>query len=251
MTTPVVSQRPVLLVDDEPALLRSASLLLRAAGIEPILTLDDSRQVLSRVANDTLGVVVLDLTMPHLSGQALLEQIIAHAPDLPTIVLTATQDLETAVQCMQAGAIDYLVKPVAKHRLVSSVRRALQEEVGALPTRPCRATSPQRQASAEIVTQNPTMQALFRYVEAIAQSPQPVLITSETGTGKELMARAVHRLAAPRGDFVAVNVAGLDDPIFSDTLFGHMRGAFTGADRPREGLITRADDGTLFLDEIG
>ena len=95
------------------------------------------------------------------------------------------------------------------------------------------------------------MHALFRYVEAVARSPQPVLITGETGTGKELLARAVHRLAAPRGDFVAVNVAGLDDQVFSDTLFGHTRGAFTGADRPREGLITRAEDGTLFLDEIG
>src|SRR5262245_59168445 len=256
MTTPVVSQHPVLLVDDEPALLRSASLLLRAAGIEPILTLDDSRLVLPRVADDTLGVVVLDLTMPHLSGQALLEQITAHDPDLPTIVMTATHDLETAVQCMRAGAMDYLVKPVDKHRLVSAVqraleRRALREEVCALTEPPRRDIPHQRQAFAEIVTQNTTMHALFRYVEAIAQSPQPVLITGETGTGKELMARAVHRLAAPRGDFVAVNVAGLDDPIFSDTLFGHTRGAFTGADRPREGLITRAEEGTLFLDEIG
>ena len=126
MTTTAVSQLPVLLVDDEPALLRSASLLLRAAGMTPILTLDDSRLVLSRVAEDTIGVVVLDLTMPHLSGQALLEQITAHDPDLPTIVMTATHDLETAVQCMQAGAIDYLVKPVDKHRLVASVQRALE-----------------------------------------------------------------------------------------------------------------------------
>src|SRR5262245_12593293 len=256
MTTPVVSQRPVLLVDDEPALLRSASLLLRAAGIEPILTLDDSRLVLSRVADDPIGAVVLDLTMPYLSGQTLLEQITAHDPGLPTIVMTATHDLETAVQCMQAGAIDYLVKPVDKHRLVASVRRALerralQEEVGSLTEPPRCDTPQQRQAFAEIVTQNTAMQALFRYVAAIAQSPQPVLITGETGTGKELMARAIHRLTAPRGDFVAVNVAGLDDQVFSDTLFGHTRGAFTGADRPREGLITRAEEGTLFLDEIG
>src|SRR6266436_6988832 len=126
MTTTAVSQRPVLLVDDEPALLRSASLLLRAAGIMPILTLDDSRLVLSRLADDTIGVVVLDLTMPHLAGQALLEQITATYPDIPAIVMTATHDLETAVQCMQAGAIDYLVKPVDKDRLVSSVRRALE-----------------------------------------------------------------------------------------------------------------------------
>ena len=256
MTTTAVSQPPVLLVDDEPPLLRSASLLLRAAGITPVLTLDDSRLVLPRLAEDQIGVVVLDLTMPHLSGQALLEQITANHPTIHAIVMTATHDLETAVQCMQAGAIDYLVKPVDKHRLVSSVRRALElralrQAVGSLQE-PLRSdTSQPHQAFAEMVTQHPTMQALFRYVEAIARSPQPVLITGETGTGKELMARAIHRLAAPRGDFVAVNVAGLDDQVFSDTLFGHMRGAFTGADRPREGLITRAEDGTLFLDEMG
>ena len=116
----------VLLVDDEPPLLRSASLLLRAAGITPVLTLDDSRLVLPRLAEDQIGVVVLDLTMPHLSGQALLEQITANHPTIHAIVMTATHDLETAVQCMQAGAIDYLVKPVDKHRLVSSVRRALE-----------------------------------------------------------------------------------------------------------------------------
>src|SRR5262245_58665036 len=126
MTTTAISQLPVLLVDDEPALLRSASLLLRAAGITPIVTLDDSRLVLSRVAEAPLGVVVLDLTMPHLAGQALLEQLTAADPDLPAIVMTVTHDLETAVQCMQAGAIDYLVKPVDKHRLVASVRRALE-----------------------------------------------------------------------------------------------------------------------------
>ena len=256
MTPPAISQLPILLVDDEPSLLRSASLLLRAAGMAPILTLEDSRLVLSRLAEDTIGVVVLDLTMPYLSGQALLEQITANYPDIPAIVMTATHDLETAVQCMQAGAIDYLAKPVDKNRLVSSVRRALElralrEEVCSLKERLLSDTPHQPEAFAEIVTQNPTMQALFRYVEAIARSPQPVLITGETGTGKELMARAVHRLAAPRGDFVAVNVAGLDDQVFSDTLFGHTRGAFTGADRPRDGLITCAEEGTLFLDEIG
>ena len=256
MTPATVSQLPVLLVDDEPALLRSASLLLRAAGIASIFTLDDSRLVLPRLAEDEIGVVVLDLTMPHLAGQALLQQITANYPDIPAIVMTATHDLETAVQCMQAGAIDYLVKPADKNRLVSSVRRALElralrEEVLSLKACLLSDTLHQREAFAEIVTQNKSMQALFRYVEAIARSPQPVLITSDTGTGKELMARAVHRLAAPRGEFVAVNVAGLDDQVFSDTLFGHTRGAFTGADRPRDGLITRAEEGTLFLDEIG
>jgi transcriptional regulator with PAS, ATPase and Fis domain len=108
----------------------------------------------------------------------------------------------------------------------------------------------QREAFAEIVTQHPSLFAIFRYLEAIAGSPQPVLITGETGTGKELMARALHRLSGP-GELVAVNLAGLDDTMFSDTLFGHTRGAFTGADRPREGLIASAAAGTIFLDEIG
>ena len=109
----------------------------------------------------------------------------------------------------------------------------------------------QREAFAEIITRDKAMGAVFRYVEAVAPSPYPVLITGETGTGKELVARAVHRLSARSGEFVAVNVAGLDDTMFSDTLFGHTKGAYTSADRPREGLITTAAEGTLFLDEIG
>jgi DNA-binding NtrC family response regulator len=254
MTTTAVSPLPVLLVDDAPALLRSASLLLRAAGITPVLTLDDPRQVLPRLAAEPFGVVVLDLTMPHLAGQALLEQITTTYPSVHTLVMTATHDLATAVQCMQAGALDYLVKPVDKHRLVTAVRRALElsalrRAVDTPPAAPDAA--PPHPAFADMVTQNATMHTLFRYVAAIAPSPQPVLITGETGTGKELLACAVHRLAAPRGPFVAVNVAGLDEQMFSDTLFGHTRGAFTGADRPRVGLITQAEAGTLFLDEIG
>jgi DNA-binding NtrC family response regulator len=208
------------------------------------------------LAEQDVAVVVLDLTMPHLTGQTLLERMTANHPDIPVIVMTATNDLDTAVQCMQAGAIDYLVKPVEPNRLVSSVRRALElcalrAEVFSLKERLLTDTPPHREAFAELITQSKAMVAIFRYVEAIAASPQPVLITGETGTGKELVARALHRLAPGRGEFIAVNVAGLDDPMFSDTLFGHAKGAFTGADRPREGLITQAAEGTLFLDEIG
>ena len=170
--------------------------------------------------------------------------------------MTATNDLETAVQCMQTGAIDYLVKPVEENRLVSSVKRALEirtlrAEVLSLKDRLLTDTPPQWEAFAEIITQSQAMLAIFRYIEAIAPSPQPVLITGETGTGKELVARALHRLSARPGELVAVNVAGLDDTMFSDTLFGHTRGAFTGAERVRDGLITTTAEGTLFLDEIG
>jgi two-component system, NtrC family, nitrogen regulation response regulator GlnG len=175
---------------------------------------------------------------------------------VPVIVITATNDVETAVQCMRAGAVDYLVKPVEPSRLVSSVMRAvemraLRAELLSLKDRLLTDAPPQREAFAEIVTQNPSLLAIFRYLEAIAGSPQPVLVTGETGTGKELMARALHRLSGRPGELVSVNMAGLDDTMFSDTLFGHARGAFTGADRHREGLIVSAAAGTIFLDEIG
>ena len=251
-----VSALPVLLVDDEPQVLHSASLVLRTSGVAHVITVEDSRAVMPLLAEQEVGVMVLDLTMPHLSGQALLEQVTADYPDIPIILMTATNDLETAVQCMQAGAIDYLVKPVEENRLVSSVKRALEirtlrAEVLSLKERLLADTPHQREAFAEIITQSQAMFAIFRYIEAIAPSPQPVLITGETGTGKELVARALHRLSARPGELVAVNVAGLDDTMFSDTLFGHTRGAFTGAERPREGLITSTAEGTLFLDEIG
>jgi two-component system, NtrC family, nitrogen regulation response regulator GlnG len=256
MAHPVASQLPILLVDDEPQILRSASVSLRAAGIGHVATLEDSRAVLPMLSTQDVSVIVLDLTMPHLPGQVLLGHLTADYPDIAVIVMTATNDLDTAVQCMQAGAIDYLVKPVEPNRLISSVRRALEiralrAEVLSLKERLLTDTPPQREAFAEIITQSKAMMAIFRYVEAIASSPQPVLITGETGTGKELIARAIHRLAPGHGELVAVNVAGLDDAMFSDTLFGHSRGAYTGADRPREGLIAQAGEGTLFLDEIG
>jgi two-component system, NtrC family, nitrogen regulation response regulator GlnG len=250
------SQLPVLLIDDEPQLLRSASVLLRTSGIKHVVTLDDSRAVLPWLAAQDAGVLVLDLAMPHISGQELLVQIAADYPDIPVILMTATNDLDTAVQCMQSGAIDYLVKPVEKNRLVSSVTRALEirglrEEVLSLKECLLHDELRQRDAFAAMITQSKVMHAIFRYVEAIAVSHQPVLITGETGTGKELLARAVHALSAGQGAFVAVNVAGLDDAMFSDTLFGHTKGAFTGAAQPRDGLITQAAHGTLFLDEIG
>jgi DNA-binding NtrC family response regulator len=256
VTHAAFSDLPVLLVDDEPDLLYSVSVLLRTSGLAHVVTLDDSRAVLPLLAERDVGVIVLDLTMPHLCGQALLERVAADHPDVPVILLTATSDLETAVQCMQAGALDYLVKPVEESRILSSVKRAL--EIRAMRTellalKECVLTDArhQREAFADIVTRDKAMGAVFRYVEAVAQSPYPVLITGETGTGKDLVARALHRLSARTGEFVAVNVAGLDDTMFSDTLFGHTKGAYTGADRPREGLITTAAEGTLFLDEIG
>jgi len=157
---------------------------------------------------------------------------------------------------MKAGAFDYLTKPVETARLLSSVEKALR--VNALS----RENSSLREylltdrleypgAFEAIITTSKKMRSIFQYVEVIAKSDQPVLITGETGVGKELIARAISALSGRDGAFVTVNVAGLDDNMFSDTLFGHKKGAYTGADQPREGLICAAAGGTLFLDEIG
>jgi len=251
-----VSELPALLVDDDPQLLQSASLVLRSAGMPHVLTVDDGRAVAAIMAQQEVGVVVLDLAMPHVTGQALLEQLSADHPDVPVVVMTASNDVDTAVECMRAGAVDYLVKPVEPSRLVSSVKRAvetraLRSEVLSLKDRLLATTPHQAEAFADIVTRDPRLLAIFRYLEAVAASPQPVLITGETGTGKELMARALHRLSGRPGELVAVNVAGLDDTMFSDALFGHTRGAVTGADRAREGLVASATSGTIFLDEVG
>lgn len=251
-----LSNLPILLIDDEAQLLHSASLVLRSAGFAEVLMLDDSRAVLALLASRPIGVIVLDLTMPHLSGRELLEQIAAEYPEIPVIMMTATNDLQIAVQCMRSGASDYLLKPVEQNCLVAAVRRAvesrvLRAEFLSLKDRLLTNSPHEPGGFADIVTQSPAMFAIFRYIEAIAASPQPVLITGETGAGKELIARSLHRLSGRPGDLVAVNVAGLDDTLFSDTLFGHAKGSFTGAERARDGLIASTGEGTLFLDEIG
>jgi DNA-binding NtrC family response regulator len=253
-TYPVFS---VLLVDDEPAWLRSLSLVLeRSASINNVITCQDSRQVLDILARENVGVVVLDLTMPHLSGEELLGLIASEHPRVAVIVISGQNQLETAVRCMKLGAFDYFVKTAEEDRLVNGVARAirmqeLQREREEMASHFLSTSLEHPEVFAGIVTRNRAMQAIFGYIEAVARSPQPLLITGESGVGKELIARAAHALSGCKGQLVAVNVAGIDDTVFADTLFGHARGAFTGADQPRSGVVEEAAGGTLFLDEIG
>jgi len=247
----------ILIVDDEPAWLKSFSLTLRScAGINNLLTCQDSRQVMDLLAQGGIGLVLLDLTMPHLSGEALLQQIGESHPEIMTIIVSGMNQLETAVTCMKLGAFDYFVKTDEEDRLVGGVLRAirileLQQEVRTMSDRMLSRELQHPQAFIDIVTADRGMHDIFTYVEAVAPSSQPLLITGESGVGKELIARAVHILSRCDGPLIAVNVAGLDDTVFADTLFGHVRGAYTGADQARPGMIEQAGGGTLFLDEIG
>ncbi len=247
----------VLLVDDEPAWLRAASITLeRAAGLTNLLTCQDPRDTMPLLARHDVGVVLLDLTMPHLSGEELLTRITSEHPETSVIVVSGLHQLEIAVRCMRLGAFDYHVKTEEEDRLVAAVLRAvrmqeLQRENLEVASRFVSGTLRHPEAFARIVTRDPAMLKVFSYVEAVARSPQPLLVLGESGVGKELIAAAVHALSGSPGRLVAVNVAGLDDTMFADTLFGHVRGAFTGADQPRRGMVEEAAEGTLFLDEIG
>lgn len=246
----------VLMVDDEPQLLRSTSLTLRTAGITHTHCINDSRQVGELLSQHSVGVALLDLNMPHLNGIELLAYVSENHPDISVIILTAANEVETAVQCMRNGAFDYLVKPVEKNRLLTAVNKALDAhnlkcEVTHLRQSLLTRKVSRPEAFAHIVTEHDAIRDLCCYIDAISQSPQPVLVTGETGTGKELFAQAVHKASMRDGQFVAITVSGLDDTNFSDTLFGHKKGAFTGAEKKRAGLIASAQNGTLFLDEIG
>jgi DNA-binding NtrC family response regulator len=256
MDQTIYPQQPVMLVDDEAQALTSFEMTLRSAGINHFICCGDSREVLPALGRQEIEIMLLDLWMPHVSGEELLRQITADYPDVPVVIVTGAADVETAVKCMKQGALDYIVKPVEKNRLVSSVKRGIElrelhRENQLLKARILSDRLSRPDAFAAIITISPAMRAIFQYTEAVAASPRPVLITGETGVGKELVARAVHVLSDRKGAFVPVNVAGLDDHVFDDTLFGHKKGAFTGAIEGRPGLLEQAASGTLFLDEIG
>jgi len=246
----------IFLIDDEPTILLSYKDILHQSGIKDVHLINDSRQVMSLLEKQNVSVVVLDLFMPHVSGLEILSHIRLKFPEIQVIVMTSAADVETAVDCMKAGAFDYLVKPVEMNRFITSVKRALEfrslrDEISSVRNLIFSDGLKHESAFSEVVTRNKKMLKIFQYVEAIAPSNQPVLITGETGVGKELIAKIIHRISQRKGQFVAVNAAGLDDTMFSDTLFGHKKGAFTGAIDNRDGMIAQASDGTLFLDEIG
>lgn len=246
----------IVLVDDEPQLLFSSATLLRRAGLKNLHTIEDGRTLFPFLAEHIPALVVMDLTMPYVSGVQLLARMSSEYPQVPVIVMTATTELTTAIECMKNGAFDYLVKPVEQSRYLTSVKRALEldslRQINlSLKESLLTGKAPSKSAFTDIITQCATMKAIFSYLEAVAVSDQPILVTGETGVGKELFANSIHALSGRAGSFVAVNVAGLDDTVFSDTLFGHNKGAYTGADQAREGMIAKAAGGTLFLDEIG
>lgn len=245
----------VLLVGEDPQAQEQTRLLLLDAGIGPVLALADSRATLPFLEQHGVSLVVLDMS-PAMYAAELLQKIRREYPHIPVVVETVSGDVNIAVSCMKSGAIDYMIRPLESGRMVAAVECALssndsQQEVISLKECLLNDRLEHAEAFAAIKTGCRKMRSIFQYTEVVARSPQAVLITGETGVGKELFAQAIHRVSRVRGQFVSINVAGLDDAMFSDTLFGHKKGAFTGADQYRDGLVSKAAMGTLFLDEIG
>jgi DNA-binding NtrC family response regulator len=238
-------REPILIVDDEEQCLYSIGLSLRAIGITNVLTCLSGEKA-----------IVLDINLPDIRGTELLDMVLDVCPETPVVMITAVNQADVAVECMKKGAMDYLVKPFDEDKMLAIIKNALAQgelrgENEALKQYLLGSELKNPEAFSAIVTNNSRMRTLFQYAEAIASTPFPILITGETGVGKDLFARAVHDLSGRIGEFVVVNAAGIDENSFSDTLFGHIKGAFTGADRSRPGLIEQAAGGTLFLDEIG
>ena len=237
----------VWIVDDDSSIRWVMEKALTRAGLN-CRAFESGDAVVDALESDTPMVVVSDIRMPGMDGIALLSQIKARQPDLPVIITTAHSDLDSAVNAYEEGAFEYLPKPFDIDEMVATVTRAQSQQAqntgGAEDTGDRRTT--------EIIGNAPAMQEVFRAIGRLAQSHITVLINGESGTGKELVARALHR-HSPRAEsaFVALNMAAIPQELMESELFGHEKGAFTGANNRREGRFEQARGGTLFLDEIG
>lgn len=247
---------PVLLVDDEENALNSMNVILKTDNINNTVSINRSDDVKPYLDSNSASVILLDLIMPGISGFDLLKKVNQDYPYIPIIVVTGESDLKTAIECMKNGAFDYMLKPVNRNQLVKSVRHAinyreLQIEYSDLKDRFFEGRIDHPTAFSSIVTNSDKMRKIFQYIEAIAATNKPVLITGETGVGKELVAKAIHNVSNLSGEMISENISGHNDTMFSDAFFGHKKGAYTGAETDRKGLIESAENGTLFLDEIG
>src|SRR3954468_8788934 len=236
---------PVWIIDDDRSIRWVFEKALTREGISH-KTFGAAQEALDFLGDERPQVVVSDIRMPGVSGLDFMQQLKERLPSTPVIIMTAYSDLESAVAAFQGGAFEYLPKPFDVDHAVELVRRAMEES-----RRPVQAIAPETETP-EILGQAPSMQEVFRAIGRLAQSQATVLITGESGTGKELVARALHRHSprAPRA-FIAINTAAIPKDLLESELFGHERGAFTGAQAMRRGRFEQAEGGTLFLDEIG
>jgi two-component system response regulator GlrR len=231
----------ILLVDDDPGLLRLLSIRLNAAGYE-VRAVQSGEIALEAVETQRPDLVITDLRMDRMDGMQLLDELNRRCTGLPVLILTAHGTIPDAVSATQEGAVAFLTKPVDKTSLLDHVEKALQLNGSRKSDRSWRA---------DIVSRSAVMEEVLNQARRLAKTESSVLISGASGTGKELLARAIHRASERSGEFVAVNCAAIPEALLESELFGHAKGAFTGASRERTGLFEYASGGTMFLDEIG
>ncbi len=237
--------KPIWIVDDDRSIRWVLEKALARESL-PCRAFGTAQEVLDELERDTPQVLVSDIRMPGASGIELLRTVKRKHPALPVIIMTAFSDLESAVSAFQGGAFEYLPKPFDVDRAVELIRRAVDESLRESHTDEAPTEVP------EILGQAPAMQEVFRAIGRLSQSNVTVLITGESGSGKEVVARALHKHSARRNaPFIALNMAAIPRDLLESELFGHERGAFTGAQAMRRGRFEQAEGGTLFLDEIG
>ncbi len=240
----------LLIIDDNAGSLEFLSAALAREGVE-VLTASDPEQGLDLVYNRRPHIVLTDLVMPHLNGLEVLERVAEFDPAIDVILMTAHYTTETAVEAIRKGAADYLNKPISTAVLRERVGRMIDTALKRQRIMQMEDDLTQTAQFEGIVGRSPQMWEVFSRIRRIAPHYRTALITGETGTGKELIAHALHRLSPAQGRFVVLNCSAVVETLFESELFGHVRGAFTGADRDKPGLFEHANGGSLFLDEIG
>ncbi len=242
----------VLFIDDEEDLRRAASQMLDLEGLK-VRTLNSAQKALAIISHSYEGIIVSDIRMPKMDGMELLKKVTAIDPELPVIMVTGHGDVNLAVDAMRFGAYDFIEKPFAQERFLDAVVRALEKRELTLENRELRKNVAKQtdDLEAQIVGRSKVMNLIREQIRAIAPTPADVLIVGETGTGKELAARAIHELSSKKQNpFVAINCAALPLELIEAELFGYEAGAFIGATRARFGKFEHARNGTIFLDEI-
>jgi len=241
----------VLLVDDEPSILSVLSTLLRSQGheVNPVLGGDKAIDLLS---NETFDLMISDIRMSPVDGMELLDHSRSNYPAMAVVMITAYGSVETAVDAMKQGAFDYVTKPFKVDELLITVARALEYRSVILENKSLKSQLETRYSFDNLIAESPDMRKLCEMIERVAPTDQTVMVSGESGVGKEVIAKAIHTNSSrSEKPFVPINCAALPEPLLESELFGHVKGAFTGASSDKKGLFEEADSGSIFLDEIG
>jgi DNA-binding NtrC family response regulator len=243
-------QKKLMVIDDEPAIREGVRRILES-GSYLVETFSCGHEAMERIKQETFDLVITDLKMPGMSGMEVLQSIQQTRPNLPVIFITGYTSVESAVEVMKQGAMDYIAKPFTPEELLDTVKRALEQQVLALEDLYIRKELLDNEGFDQFVGKSLEMVKVYRRIMQVAPTDSTVLITGESGTGKELVARALHKHSTRRDNsFVAVDCTSLAESLLESELFGHVKGSFTGAIQTKTGLFTVAEGGTLFLDEV-